>query len=177
MCSTRGAWLPGDPRGFRDHDHRIHSSGDYRSPPPSGEHARLHRYARDITKKFVQFTPEQRSRTARAIMQKLDLMQAQWRVLAVGATHVHLLACIDSRHAKREFGRIKQFASHTLRDELPGTIWGEGCLPLRVKNEQHYRSIVNYILAHEAEGACVMEHPAIVARREQLEARSASHAR
>ncbi len=33
MFSTRGHWLPVDPRGFRNRDHRIHSSGDYTHPP------------------------------------------------------------------------------------------------------------------------------------------------
>ena len=39
--STFGTWLRGDERGFRDHDHRLHSSGDYRNPPPPGEHEGL----------------------------------------------------------------------------------------------------------------------------------------
>jgi len=40
--STYGAWLPGDPRGFRAWKHKRHSSGDYTNRPPRGEHAGLH---------------------------------------------------------------------------------------------------------------------------------------
>ena len=29
MFGTYSSWLPGDARGFRNRDHRIHSSGDY----------------------------------------------------------------------------------------------------------------------------------------------------
>ncbi len=48
--STYGTWLPGDPRGFRAWKHKLHSSGDYKSRPPQGEHAALQRYARDAIK-------------------------------------------------------------------------------------------------------------------------------
>src|SRR5262249_17500638 len=40
IISTLNSWLPGDPRGFRAVNHKIHSSGDYKNPPP-GEHAGL----------------------------------------------------------------------------------------------------------------------------------------
>jgi hypothetical protein len=36
---THNSWLPGDPRGFRSQNHKILSSGDYKNPPPPGEHA------------------------------------------------------------------------------------------------------------------------------------------
>src|SRR5205814_7189946 len=41
VISTRRSWLHGDRRGFRSRGHRIHSSGDYRDPPPQGEHEGL----------------------------------------------------------------------------------------------------------------------------------------
>jgi hypothetical protein len=43
VIGTHNSWLPGDPRGFRAIDHKIHSSGDYKNPPPEGEHSGLHR--------------------------------------------------------------------------------------------------------------------------------------
>jgi len=48
--STFGVWLPGDPRGFRSRGHRIHSSGNYKDPPPTGEHAGLWLHARRMVK-------------------------------------------------------------------------------------------------------------------------------
>ena len=42
--NTKNSWLPGDERGFRNRDHRIHSTGDYKTPPPKQEHAGLRRY-------------------------------------------------------------------------------------------------------------------------------------
>jgi hypothetical protein len=38
IVNTRCSWLHGDLRGFRNRKHRIHSSGDYRNPPPPEEH-------------------------------------------------------------------------------------------------------------------------------------------
>ena len=39
MLGSRCSWLHGDARGFRDRKHRLHSTGDYKNPPPSKEHA------------------------------------------------------------------------------------------------------------------------------------------
>jgi hypothetical protein len=44
QIGTYCAWLPGDKRGFRNRDHRIDSTGDYRDPPPPDEHAGLREY-------------------------------------------------------------------------------------------------------------------------------------
>ena len=46
IISTRRSWLHGDGRGFRSRGHRIHSSGDYKDPPPEGEHSGLLEYQR-----------------------------------------------------------------------------------------------------------------------------------
>ncbi len=164
MCSTRGHWLPGDPRGFRDHDHRIHSTGDYKRPPPPGQHAGLYRYARQHSQKTVYLTIDQRAVAGESIVSKFDLMGFPVRVIAVGATHVHAAVRLANIDAKPIFGRAKQFASHQLRKELPGTIWGEGCHPVRIKSEEHYREVVVYILDHAKEGAWTWEHPRVAAR-------------
>lgn len=69
MWSTYGVWLHGDPRGFRDRFHRIHSSGDYKHPPPKGEHAGLHRYmARIMHKEPVSLDRSLREPTLDAIL-------------------------------------------------------------------------------------------------------------
>jgi hypothetical protein len=41
IVNTKNTWFHGDDRAVRDRDHRIHSSGDYKNPPPEGEHAGL----------------------------------------------------------------------------------------------------------------------------------------
>lgn len=50
---TLNAWLPGDPRGWRSRHHKRHSSGDYKNPPPPGEHEGLYRYCKQRSGKPV----------------------------------------------------------------------------------------------------------------------------
>jgi hypothetical protein len=39
--STYGAWLRGDPPGWRSKQHREHVDGDYKRPPPAGRYKEL----------------------------------------------------------------------------------------------------------------------------------------
>src|SRR5689334_15714312 len=71
IISTFNSWLPGDVHGFRNKKHRIHSSGDYKNPPPLNEHAGLRRYAKVISEEPVVVPPELRSIVGRAIVTKL----------------------------------------------------------------------------------------------------------
>ncbi len=159
MFSAYGHWLPGDPRGFRNHDHRIHSSGDYKHPPPITEHAGLRRYAREITGKPVSFPTDIRPVLAEALASKWLAMRVPARIVGVGSRHAHALIRVGPEDAKPIAGRAKQAASHRVRDRLPGTIWGQGCHPVRVRDQDHYRAVVEYIEDHRGEGAALWVHP------------------
>jgi len=41
VVTTYGAWLRGDPRGWRSRHHREHIQGDYRRPPSSGTYVAI----------------------------------------------------------------------------------------------------------------------------------------
>jgi hypothetical protein len=157
--STYGTWLPGDPRGFRDHDHRVHSSGDYRHRPPEGEHVGLHRLAREAVGAEVHLPPHLRKIVAEVIAEKLAACGVAVRIAAVAKTHAHILARVGNVDAKPIIGRAEQAASHRVRDELPGTIWSQGCGVVRVESETQYRRVVAYIERHRNEGAFVWIHP------------------
>lgn len=101
MFSTRGVRLPGDPRGFRDHNHRIHSSGDYHHPPPAQEHSGLRRYTRIISAYPVALSLDLRARVAAAIIEKLGAMDCTCAILAVAPTHAHVLARVMREDARR----------------------------------------------------------------------------
>jgi hypothetical protein len=69
--NTYGTWLPGDPRGFRSHNHRIHSSGTYKSPPPPGEHHLLHQRAkRELKREPIRLNAEQQRIALDAVLAK-----------------------------------------------------------------------------------------------------------
>lgn len=51
--ATYCSWLPGDVRGFRNREHRIHSSGDYKHRPPVAEHEGLRRYNEPLRSSVV----------------------------------------------------------------------------------------------------------------------------
>ena len=156
---TRGSWLPGDPRGFRDHDHRVHSSGDYKNPPPIGEHAALHQFAKSIAPPPLDLPSDLRSTIAEALGEKFIETGHPARIIAVAARHAHALIRAEDDDAKPIAGRAKQAASHAVRRSLPGTIWSQGCHVVRVCDEAHFHAIVAYIAEHEREGAAVWVHP------------------
>jgi hypothetical protein len=71
-CTARHSWLPGDPRGFRSRNHRKHSTGDHKRPPPTGEHAGLHRAVAAQAGAPVQFAVDVRSAIGRAMLDKIQ---------------------------------------------------------------------------------------------------------
>ncbi len=159
MTSTLGHWLPGDPRGFRNHGHRIHSSRDYKIPPPRGEHAGLHAHAGAILSREVVLTVPQRERIGSALLEKPARMDIKTAALAVGSRHVHALIRVGTADAVEIFGRAKQFASHQARPELPGKLWGASSHIKRISHREQFDTTIRYIARHRAEGAWVWENP------------------
>jgi len=154
--STYGQWLPGDPRGFRSWKHVIHSSGDYKNPPPRDEHEGLRRYSKArLTHDPITLTPQQRETCALAIVEKLKEKSAEVLAVAVGGRHVHIQARMEDREARFIVGAAKQAASHRLRRELPGTIWAARCRTEPITAKTHQESLFRYILRHRSEGAFV----------------------
>ena len=155
--STLNSWLPGDPRGFRSKHHRIHSSGDHRHPPPKGEHAGLHAYAKSIAAQPILLATTLRPIVGKAVHQSLDKHRVQTLAIAVGAMHVHLLVelPIDLQQAKAIIGYAKLSASMRIKSSLPGRVWARGCKPKPIRDEKHHRNTFNYILRHVNEGAWV----------------------
>src|SRR4051812_33366055 len=69
VISARCTWLHGDSRGFPNRHHRIHSSGDYKNPPPQGEHSGLYRYHKNRSEPEVHIPFECRALIGRAIIE------------------------------------------------------------------------------------------------------------
>ena len=158
ILSTYGSWLPGDARGFRNKEHRVHSSGDYRHRPPVGEHRQLHEHAQKSTSAAVIFSPTQRRDAGQAICQSIKRANVQCLALAAGPTHVHLLVEYDWHWEAIEklAGRLKQTSSFQLRETIPGRLWAGRGRPIRIRDRDHHRNVFHYILNHgQKEGAWV----------------------
>ena len=92
MTSTRGAWLPGDRRGWRSWRGVDRCDGDYRNPPPPGKHAaRRARSEAARRRPPVVLSPAARAAACGALAEKLLAENARVLAVAVTAVHAHAL--------------------------------------------------------------------------------------
>ncbi len=155
--NTHSSWLPGDPRGFRSHGHTTHSSGDYKKPPPVGEHVRLHQHARQISAPVVTVDHTLRRRVAESLRDKFIALDRNVLSVAVGGQHAHVVVLLweNPRASKLAVGQAKQRASHAVRHELPGQVWADGAQLKPIVAPSHLREAVKYDRDHANEGAYV----------------------
>ena len=148
VISTHNSWLPGDPRGFRSKDHKIHSSGDYKAPPPEGEHAGLHEYSKRISGPPVVIPLALRAPIGRALLADLHKRDGRVLVVAVAGLHAHFLVELpeDLATVRQIVGRAKTAACHAMHARLPGKVWGRYGTYKPVKGVEHQRSAFYYIL-------------------------------
>ncbi|HEX3316343.1 MAG TPA: transposase [Gemmataceae bacterium] len=142
------SWLPGDARGFRTRDHKLHSSGDYINPPPPDEHARLLKYSQNMSDDPVILPNELREVVGKAVLKKLQEEQTRVLAIAVAGMHVHCFAELpeDKRVAKAIVGRCKMKSSHAIRSKMPGRVWAGGGGLKRIKTKEYQRRVYRYIL-------------------------------
>ncbi|MGC9455270.1 MAG: hypothetical protein ACP5HU_10455 [Phycisphaerae bacterium] len=177
MASAYGSWLYGDPRGFRTRHHREHVEGDYRNPPPEGEHADKLRLARES----MRYPPVVLSRSdrivvCRAMADKLVEYDVELVELSVGGQHAHILCrfpaslsgqatpknlladgrCPIPRHL---LGRAKRAASVALlrlgRKARGRPLWSKRTKIKPIRSRGHQIAVVRYIRDHALEGAAV----------------------
>ncbi len=160
VLGTRCSWLHGDRRGYRDRAHRTHSSGDYKNPPPEGEHSGLRRYYQRRSGKPVAFTLAVRIEICRQFVRKMKALGFRIIACAVCGQHLHaLVELVSDYHERRKvIGKCKQKASHAVRDVLPGTIWAGGGEFKPIKDEGHFQNAYGYIRTKQEPGAVVWSH-------------------
>src|SRR3954469_2142440 len=90
QINTYCSWLKGDQRGFRTKHHEIHSSGDYKNPPPNAEHAGLRRHFEHLKKKEVKTEQVCRPTIGRAILYELRARGIRVLAIAVVKVHAHI---------------------------------------------------------------------------------------
>lgn len=156
IFSNYGTWLRGDRRGFRDHDHRIHSSGDYRNPPPPHEHAGLRRWCIQVMHKNpVRLSAPLRERVGKAVVVRMRELEVRMIAIAVLSDHVHLQARLPHATARKLVGLAKARASHRIRDAIPGVVFAKKCKLEPIRDRAHHLRVFSYIREHLDEGGWV----------------------
>ena len=160
IINTHGSWHHGSERGFRSRGHRIHSSGDYRNPPPPGEHANLLRYRRQQCPTEVHVDESLRAVIGRAIIEKLRAMG--YRVIVVAVTKIHAHAVTELPDAvpmiKEIVGEAKRASSRAVKGALPGTVWSAGYTYDRIESVGHLHGAYDYVLYKQGRGAWTWCH-------------------
>ncbi len=150
QISTFGSWLPGDERGFRSHDHQIHSSGNYNNRPPRSEHAGLRTYHQKRTPNAVHLPFKLRPLVADALAS--SLLKDEQNILAVSVCndHAQLLVelPIDVTSYKTLLGRAKGRASHQIRNQLPGKVWSHDDHHLQITDRKYHLRPLNDPTGH-----------------------------
>jgi len=153
-----GHWLPGDERGFRSRDHRIHSSGDYKHRPPQGEHAKLHEYAKaQLQSQPIALTDAQRRRIGELIVRWFSLKSMSLAAVSVGGAHTHVLAALPRMHEDATIGKLKRYVStESSRQDasIPSRLFAGKGEPKPVMTREHFFASYEYITKkHAREGA------------------------
>lgn len=158
IVSARCNWLHGDPRGFRSREHRIHSSGDYKSPPPPGEHAGLWRYHQRRSRDPVRIDFEFRAEIVRSFVLKLRKLQLSVITVSISRKHLHALVDLPSnpREARKEIGKCKQASS--LECRIEGRVWSEGGKYEPIRDKAHLHNTYHYIRGKQERGTVVWSH-------------------
>ena len=146
--NTKNSWHHGSPRGFRSRDHRVHSNGDYRNPPPKDEHAGLLRYRKERSEEKIRLPRSVRDCIAKTLSKVLT--EAGYRVLAISVSsdHAHIVVELPDnvRQVKAIIGDAKRLASRAIKRTHPGSVWSAGCDYEPVDDRPRLKSEVEYVL-------------------------------
>lgn len=164
-----GGWLPGDPRGFRSKEHRVHSTGDYRNPPPVWEHRGLYDAAKQAVRgRAISFTSDQRPLIGTLCVKWCETQSVGLLAVAVGQRHGHLFMNLPLAETDRTVGRMKRYVSREAGradERLRGQIFAKSGEPRRVETRGHAHRLMPYIVdKHAAEGAWTWSDPERFAR-------------
>ena len=153
--NTYGTWLRGDQRGWRARHHREHCEGDYKNPPPPGQHDGLLARSRNLMKHNpVLLDVESRQIAGQAMVEMLLHQKIEVIALALDAKHFHVLAKFPDTRVRPRIGRAKKHAYFELRSRgRKDSVWAIRTRVLPVRNREHQVRVFRYIEDHAKRGA------------------------
>ncbi len=154
---TYGAWLYGDPRGFRTRHHREHVEGDYKHRPPSGQHqSQYDRSKRLMKQPAVTLSTDWRRIIGEALLERFLELGAEVISIAMGGQHAHVQTRMPPACPRAWMGFAKKHAWHVARDRnWQGLLWSKRSKATPIKDRGHQENTFDYILRHRHEGAWV----------------------
>ncbi|MFO0811398.1 MAG: hypothetical protein U0746_22440 [Gemmataceae bacterium] len=157
VATTYGAWLDGDPRGFRTRHHREHVEGDYKNPPPKGRYDdRAERSRASLKQPPVVLTVDERPVAGAAFRDKLRELGAFVLIVSMSGQHAHAVVKLPAKKARGWVGRAKKHVWFELRDHgRVGHVWGKRSKETPIEDRAHQVNAYHYVLRHRAEGAWV----------------------
>ena len=160
IVNTKCSWLHGDGRGFRDRDHRLNSSGDYKNPPPEDEHGGLRDYYEKRSGDQVEIPVAARPLIGHAIIENLTGRGHRLLAVSVSKLHAHFVVELpDSVKAlKTIVGWAKQKSSRAVTHILSGEVWSAGEAYKPIDDPGHLRRAVKYVLDQKKQGAWVWSY-------------------
>ena len=151
IVNTHCTWLPGAAKGFRNRDHRIHSSGDYKNPPPPLEHVRLRDHVRRVAGRGAEIPASSREAVGRAFVDRLRKEGFTVLAVSVSAEHVHVLTELPNHRPtiRTIIGRCKQYGTRAARPTVAGELWADGGEFKEVRDRWHQLNVYEYILTKQ----------------------------
>jgi len=143
ILTTYGAWLPGDPRGFRTRHHRDHVDGDYKNPPPPGVYESFAQKNRDALKhEVVSLNRLQRETVGTALKTRLDQLDASLIAISVSSQHIQLLVKLPPKTVRLQVGDAKKHSWFEMRETGWKTkLWGKRGKFLRIRDRRHQLNV------------------------------------
>lgn len=160
VLTTYGTWLPGDARGYRTRQHRVHIEGDYKNPPTGGRDILVNDSSRrQMTDPPTVLSPEDRKLVGIAVRDRFEELGALVAIIAVARKHLHVLVKLPTSLARAWTALAKKHAWFEMRPTgRHRKLWARGAKFVRVRDRPHQLNVYFYIKRHLREGAWVWRH-------------------
>jgi hypothetical protein len=158
---TYAAWLPGDPRGWRERNHHEHVEGDYKRPPEPAAFNTARHYAKRLVRgQPYRIAPADRQPIAALLIQNFLHNKVPLLALAVCEKNFHALLQVPDGRVKRMLGLAKRHVTFSFATTIDAShrrtrLWEREAGVTPINDRAHGDNAFQYILDHIDEGGWV----------------------